>query len=136
MNYTGHRLYTLLAALCVVLVLLFAWQLYNRWDWGSLLFAVIAAWSAVRCLFLMSSSVELTEDRLRVKRAGRTTHEVEFRQLSAVYEEGRGLKSVLLLYHPRTESGLLALDEEISLLLPAVNEHEALLAALSARVQP
>jgi hypothetical protein len=134
--YSTHLLYRLLTALCLLLVLLFGWQLYQRWDWGALLFLVIAGWSAFRCYKLMSSKIELAEDRVRIVAPGESAREVQFRQFSAVYEEGRGLKSILLLYHPRAESGLFALDEERTLVLPAVKQHEELLAALTARVQP
>jgi hypothetical protein len=131
--YTGHRLYRVLAALCVLLVLLFAWQLWNRWDWGALLFMAIAAWSAFRCLNLMSSKVEVMSDRVQLRTLAASPREVEFRQLSGVYEEGRGLKSILLFYHPRLENGLFALDEELTLHLPAVNRHDELLATLAAK---
>lgn len=134
MIYTGHIWYRVLAALCVLLALLFAWQLTNRWDWGALLFLGVAIWSAFRCLKLMSSKVELAEDRVRLLAMGAAPREVEYRQLSAVYEEGRGLKSILLLYQPRSETGLITPDEERSLQLPAVNQHEELLAALTAKV--
>jgi hypothetical protein len=123
-----------LAALSIVLVLLFAWQLFNRWDWGALLFLGVAGWSAFRCLVLMLSKVEVINDRVRVLAPRAAPRQVEFRQFSAVYEEGRGLKSILLLYHPRTDSGLFELDEERTLVLPAVNRHEELLAALMAKV--
>jgi len=134
MTYTGHLLYRVLTALCVLLVLLFAWQLVQQWDWGTLLFLGVAAWSAYRCYIVMSSTVELATDRLRVLAPGAFPREVEFRQLSSVYAEGRFLKSILLLYYPRTETGLLDLDEERTLVLPAVNQHEELLAALTAKV--
>src|SRR5688572_22153632 len=129
MIYTGHLLYRLLAALCVLLALLFAWQLYNRWDWGALLFLAVAVWSAYRYFVLMSSKVEVNADCVRVLAPGASPREVRFRQFSAVYEEGRGLKSILLLYHPLAANGLFDLDEERTLMLPAVNQHEALLAA-------
>jgi hypothetical protein len=134
MVFTGHNLYRLLTALCVVLALLFAWQLSNRWDWGALFFLAIALWSALRCYRLMSSKVEVTEDRVRIVTPGGALREVEFRQFSAVYEEGRGLKSIMLLYHPRTEQGIISIDVEQNLVLPAVNQHEELLAALTAKV--
>jgi hypothetical protein len=136
MIYTGHPLYRLLAALCVLLVLLFAWQLRAGWDWGTLFFLAVALWSALRCARLMLGRVEMLADRLRLHLPGSSPHEVEFRQFSAVYEEGRGLKSILLLYHPRTATGLFDLDVEHSLVLPAVNEQAELLAALTAKVQP
>lgn len=135
MVFTGHHIYRLLAALCVLLALLFAWQLYHRWDWGALLFLGVAAWSAVRCVILMSSKVEMDEDRVRVLAPGTSPREVEFRQLAAVYEEGRGLQSILLLYNPRGENGLIESGDQRSLSLPAVNGHEQLFAALSAQVK-
>ena len=134
MSATGHVLYRVLAALCVLLVLLFGWQLVNGWDWGALLFLGVAGWSAVRCYVLMSSKVEVTDDRVRVLSPGASPREVEFRQLTAVYEEGRGLKSIMLIYYPRIASGLLDLDDERTLVLPAVNQHEELLAALIGKV--
>src|SRR4051794_17971934 len=116
-TYTGNSFYRLLTVLCVVLVLLFGWQLWNRWDWGALLFLGVAVWSGYRCFLLMSSKVELTDDRVRAIAPGSAPREVLFRQLSSVYEEGRAMKSILLLYHPRAESGLFELDEENSLVL-------------------
>lgn len=135
MIYTGHHLYRVLAAVCVILAALFAWQLTTRWDWGALLFLAVAAWSAFRCSILMSSRVEVTDDHVRILSPGRASEEVAFRQFAAVHEEGRGLKSILLLYYPRTDAGIIAIDQEITLALPAVNQHEQLLAALTAQVR-
>ena len=132
-RYTGHYLYRVLTALCVLLAALFGWQLYSRWDWGALLFLAVAVWSAARCTILMSSYVEVMDDRVRIMSPASAPREVEFRQFSAVYEEGRGLKSILLLYHPRTDAGIIASDQETTLALPAVNQHEELLATLMAR---
>src|SRR3954468_21928151 len=131
--YTGNSIYRVLTAACVALVALFGWQLWNRWDWGALLFFCVAAWCAYRCYVLMSSKIELTEDRVRAIAPGAAPREVLFRQLSSVYEEGRAVKSILLLYHPRSESGLFDLDEENSLALPAVNQQEELFEALNAK---
>ena len=133
-SYSGHHLYRVLTALCVLLAALFGWQLYQRWDWGALLFLAVAAWSALRCSILMSSEIEVTDDQVRILSPGSAPRVVDFRQCSAVYEEGRGLKSILLLYHPRNDAGIIATDEEATLALPAVNQHEQLLATLMARV--
>jgi hypothetical protein len=133
-GYSGHSLYRVLTALCVLLTLAFAWQLVTSWDWGTLLFLLISAWTAVRCAILMSSKIMIAADRLRVQVPLRTPREVEFRQLAAVHEEGRGLKRILVLYHPRNDAGIVTTDEELTLELPAVNDHNALLAALQARV--
>lgn len=134
MIYRGHSLYRVLTAISVVMVLLFGWQLFNRWDWGALLFMAIAAWSAIRSYRLMASRVELTDDRLRLLTPGSAAREIEFRQLSDVYDEGRGLRSILLLYHPRLETGLFDLDSELTLVLPAVDGHDELLAALKGKL--
>jgi hypothetical protein len=132
--YSGHILYRALTALCVLLTLAFAWQLVANWDWGTLLFLLISAWTAVRCAILMSSKIVIAADRLHVQVPLRTPREVEFRQVAAVHEEGRGLKRILILYHPRNDAGIVTIDEELTLELPAVNDHDALLAALQARV--
>jgi hypothetical protein len=134
MTYTGHVLYRLLTVLCVVLVALFGWQLSQRWDWGALLFLVVAAWSALRCIILMLTKIEVDEERVQVLAPLTAPRSLEFRQCAAVYEEGRGLQSILLLYHPRAETGLLALDEERTFALPAVNRQAELLATLTERV--
>ncbi len=133
-TYSGHFLYRWLTALCLVLAGVFLWQLVASWDWGELLFLVIAAWSAVRCIILMSSKIEIMPDRLRVRVPMRPAREIAFRQLSEVYEEGRGLRSILLLYYPRTSDGIITTDEAVSMALPAVNGHDELLAALRAQV--
>jgi hypothetical protein len=134
MIYTGHHIYKLFTLLCVLLTLSFGWQLYNAWDWGALLFMGVGAWTAFRCAKLMTSRVALLDDRVQLSTVGRRTHVVEYRQLTDVYEEGRGLKSILLVYHPHMETTLLDLDKEESLSLPPVNKHEELLAALQAKV--
>jgi hypothetical protein len=118
MIYTAHYLYRILTVLSLLLAGSFVWQLIQQWDWAALLFLGVALWCTYRCFVIMSSKVELTEDRVRVSSVGATPREVFFRQLSGVYEEGRGLKSILLLYHPRAANGLYALDEELSLVLP------------------
>jgi hypothetical protein len=71
---------------------------------------------------------------VQLSTVGEKTQEVEYRQLTDVYEEGRGLKSILLVYHPRLDTGLLDLDKEENLSLPPVNQHEELLAALQEKV--
>lgn len=134
MTYSGHHIYKFFTALCLLLVLAFAWQVYTLRDWGALLFLMVGGWSAFRCMKFMSSKVDLLDDRVRLSTVGEKTQEVEYRQLTDVYEEGRGLKSILLVYHPRLDTGLLDLDKEENLSLPPVNQHEELLAALQEKV--
>ena len=136
MIYTTHLLYRFLTALCALLILLFSWQLRAGLEWGTLFFMAVVLWLAVRYAWLTASRVEVEADQVRLYTPLASPREVEFRQFSGVQEVGRGLKSILLLYHPRTATGIFDPDEIRTITLPAVNEHEQLLAALTAQVPP
>ena len=134
--YPVHPLYRVFALLCVLLTGVFGWQLRAGLDLGTLFFMGVTFWLTLRYLRLVASRVELEADRVRLYMPLMPVQEVEFRQLSAVNEEGRGLKSILLLYHPRAETGLIDADDVRTMSIPAVYEHEELLSALAAQVRP
>jgi hypothetical protein len=136
MIYPIHPLYRIFALLCVLLTVVFGWQLRAGLDWGTLFFMGVTTFLTLRYLRLVASRVKLDGDRVRLYMPLMPVQEVEFRQLSAVNEEGRGLKSILLLYHPRAETGLLDADDVRTLSIPAVYAHEELLSALTAQVRP
>lgn len=135
-SYPIHPLYRIFALLCILLTGVFGWQLRAALDWGTLFFMVVTLWLTLRYARLVASRVELEADRVRLHTPLMPVREVEFRQFSGVHEEGRGLRSILLLYHPRTETGILDADDVRTLALPAVNKHEELLSALTAQVRP
>jgi hypothetical protein len=134
-RFMAHRLYVALALLCALLVAAFVWQLQAAWDWGALLFVAITAALALHYGRLALARVEVTGDRLRVVQWGAAAREVEFRQLSQVVEEGRGLRAIQLHYHPRGVNGLVVTDDLRTLSLPAVHDHAGLWEALAAHVQ-
>ena len=133
-RFVAHRLYLALALLCGLLVGAFAWQLRAAWDWGALLFLAITGALALHYGRLALARVEVTGDRLRLRQWGAAAREVEFRQLSQVVEEGRGLRALQLHYHPRGGSGLMVTDDLRTLTLPAVQDHAGLWEALAAHV--
>ncbi len=134
MVYTAFPLYRVLALASALLVLLFVWQLRTGFDAGALLFLALMLWLALRFGRMALSRVEVLADRVRLLRPFSAPQVVEFRQLEAVYEEGRGFSSILVTYHPRQPDGLLDLEEVKHLSLPAVNDHAGLLATLIAHI--
>ena len=134
-RFVAHGLYIAFALLCSLLVGAFAWQLRAAWDWGALLFLAITGVLALHYGRLALARVEVTGDRLRVVQWGAAAREVEFRQLSQVVEEGRGLRTIQLHYHPRGANGLVVTDDLRTLSLPAVQDHTGLWEALAAHVQ-
>ena len=134
-TFRAQPLYWFIAALCVLLILLFGWQLRAGLDWGTLFFMAIALWMTVHYAQLMASRIEIDADRLRLHTPLAAPRVVEFRQISGVHETGRGLKSIVVLYHPRMDTGIVDIDAIRTLHLPAVDKHDELLAMLTAQVR-
>lgn len=134
-QYPIHPRYKLLALLCLLLAALFGWNLRARFTWEETFFfvilLVIAAWS----LALSFSHVALTAEQITLSTPWRGSQQVEFRQLISVSENGRFNPVLTLIYHPRLANNLLDLDDARSLILPAVDEQDELLASLEARVR-
>jgi hypothetical protein len=83
----------------------------------------------------MFSVVSLTPSSLSVTRRPGQTRCVEFRQMVSVSEGGRlGGRSVTVIFHPLEANGLVDLAGADSLIIPEVDDHDGLLAALEARV--
>jgi hypothetical protein len=133
-TYPVQQWYSVSVVICLALCLLFAWQLTRGFEVGALLFfgvcVAIAAWQwrAAR------TRVAIHEDRLIVTAPFSSDREVEFRQLLDVVQEGRVNPSIMVLYHPRSEDGLLALDDVETLTLPAVQDQITLLDRLEGQV--
>lgn len=133
-KYTVQQWYSVSVVICLALSLLFGWQLARGFEVGALLFfgvcLAIAAWQwrAAR------TRVALHEDRLIVSMPFSNDREVEFRQLLDVVQEGRVNPSIMVIYHPRTEDGLIALDDVETLTLPAVQDQPTLLDRLEGEV--
>ena len=71
---------------------------------------------------------------LRERTASGATRTVALRQLMSVSTSGRAGKALILLYHPDRGDGMLDLDDVRSLVLPALDEQDALQSYLEAQV--
>ena len=134
MTYSTHPIYRILTLVCLLFALLFIWELRNGLELDALFFLAVAGGLALYNGRLAASRVELTTEAVQLHQPLTHTRRVEFRQLSEVHEEGRGSKSILLLYHPRQPDGLFVLDELQSLALPNVTRQDELLDTLTVRV--
>jgi hypothetical protein len=132
--YRAHPRYRLFALICVGLVLLFAWQLWHKFEAGSAIFFVVVLGLLAWYGRAAGSRVEVDPTRLTLYTPLAAPRSVEFRQLAGVSEEGRMGQAILVLYHPLREHGLVELDEIRSLALPAMTDQETLLAALARQV--
>ncbi|MBV7332485.1 hypothetical protein KFU94_30505 [Chloroflexi bacterium TSY] len=98
-------------------------------------FFIVSLW-----LFFWSVSkalcrVELATDALCVRQIWQTVKCVEFRQVIEIYEEGRFGQSIALLYHPILPTGLLDLDDALTLFLPELRNQETLVAHLRENIR-
>src|SRR5687767_7377374 len=109
-TYVTHALYKLIAGLCCVLAVLFAWDLLRTITPGAMLFFAISLGIALWSVHAMLRQVELTPTSICVTTPFRAPQCVEFRQLVSVSENGRLNPVITLVYHPQLANGLLDLD--------------------------
>lgn len=133
-SYPSQHFYRVFALISLVVAALFAWDLLQGPELGSVLFFGISlgllAWS-VRAAF---TNVALAPDHFRVEAPFVRPRQVEYRQILSVTEEGRMSKSIVVAYHPRTTDGLLDLNRADTIVLPAVQNQDALYEQLLQRV--
>lgn len=131
--FVAHPVYRVLAAFSALGAGLLAWQLWRGVDPITPIILGICLVLLVRFLRFALARVTLDAQGVAVQMPWRAPRAVAFRQLSAVHEEGRGIRSILLLYHPQAGNGLLDLEGLHSLALPAVREQSELFQTLSDR---
>jgi hypothetical protein len=133
--YPIHPRYRFCAVASALLALLFAYDLTQRVQFGSLLFFAVTLGLAVWYGRSLGSRVVVEGARLTLYTPLAAPQVVEFRQLTGVNAEGRGGKALLLLYHPLREHGLLDLESVRTLTLPEVAGQERLLELLAKQVR-
>ena len=136
--YAVHVRYWVGAALSLLLVGLFGWELgraarHGTVEIGTLLFSALSVGLLLRNAWFAFSRVEVDAEQVTLHRPLLPARRVIYRQLADVYEEGRRGKAILLTYHPRRADGLYDLDDLETLALPAVTDHDALYAMLAAQ---
>ena len=128
--FRPQRQYWFLAAVCLVLIGLFGWDLLHGAEAGSVLFFAVSlgalAWS-VRSTF---TQVSLGPDQMVVTAPLSRPREIGYGQILSVSEEGRMGKALVIAFHPRLPDGLLDLDRVETVALPALQDQASLYAEL------
>ncbi|MEX1021476.1 MAG: hypothetical protein WDZ49_17575 [Litorilinea sp.] len=137
-RYPVQQWYGISALLCLGLGLVFGWQLVGQLragaEAGTVLFLGICLGCAVWQWRAARTRVMLDRDRMIVAPPWRAAHEIEFRQLLTVVQEGRVNPTLLVMYHPRGANGLVDPDAVQSVTLPGVQDQTALLDRLEGHI--
>lgn len=133
-RYTPHLLYRVLAGIGAVVVVLLSIQAWRTPEPAGWFFPVLGVAVLLHFLRLAATRVTLDTHGIRVERPGAQPRTLAYRQLADIHEEGRGLRSLLLLYHPRRADGMIEPDELRSLALPALADQAALMQQLTDRM--
>jgi hypothetical protein len=133
-RFSAHPRYRLFALLCAGLAVLFGWELSRNFDFGYLFFLFICLVLAIVNLLHSASYVALNVAGITLHRPFRPTECIEYRQLSAISEEGRLSRNLLIHYHPLAEPPLVDLDSVVGLALPVVVDQDALRETLERQV--
>ena len=137
--------YALMTGAGLVVGLLLLWQLLAplrhgvpfRWEQllsGEGLFSITSL--VLAFYFARQAATRVTLTRRAITRAMpfSAPRTVELRQLMSVSTSGRAGNALILLYHPDRGDGLLDLDDVRSLVLPALDEQDALQSYLETQV--
>ena len=137
--------YALLAGAGLVVGLMLLWQLLAplrhgvpfRWEHllsGEGLFTGTSLELALYFARQAATRVTLTRRAITRRIPLGATRTVALRQLMSVSTSGRAGNALILLYHPDRGDGMLDLDDVRSLVLPALDEQDALQSYLEAQV--
>ena len=132
--YPAHRIYQFLALIGVAVALLFVWTLARDFEWMTFLFFAVAVTFSFINLRWMFTRAELTPSGLTLHEPLNDAVHVDFRQMVAVYEAGRVVPGVSLVYYPLRANGLVDMDDARSLFLPALERQDELLSVLSREI--
>lgn len=128
--YAARRIYQIFALIGVLVTLLFVWTLTQTFDWLTLLFLVFAALFAIFNLRWMFTHAELTPSGLTLYEPFDQTTHIDFRQMVTVYEAGRIVPGVSIVYYQLADNGLIDMDEPRTLFLPALEDQQEFLRIL------
>jgi hypothetical protein len=128
--YLARRIYGGLTLMGLLITLLFVWTLVQAFDWFTLIFLSFAALFAIINLRWMLTRAELTPSGLTLHEPLIPPTHVDFRQMVVVYEAGRAIPGISLVYYPLAGNGLVNMDEPRTLFLPAMENQEELLSIL------
>lgn len=125
-SYPPQNIYRVAALLSLVVTALFAWDLVQGVEAGSVLFLAVSAGVLAWSVRTAQTHVSLTSEQLVVERPFADPQRIDYGQILSVTEEGRMNKSLVIAYHPRSQDGLLDLERASAVSLPAVQHQDAL----------
>jgi hypothetical protein len=126
--------YWLLGGAAVISGVMLLYELRKGFTWAVIVFALVALLGSAWALWMATTSVEVSDEGLRLKRLV-GTQMVNWQQMISVTAQGRFIRVLTVLYYPRSENGLVDTDAVRSLLMPSVKNQGELLAVLEARVE-
>jgi hypothetical protein len=125
--YRPHDRYVLYAGASLIMVAAFVWLLWRQYEAGALFFLIVAVGSSIWSVGNLLSRVEVEATGLIVRVPLWPARRIDWRQLSAVTEDGRFLRALVILYYPLRTDGLVDVDDLRSQILPAVENQSELL---------
>ncbi|MBX2997428.1 MAG: hypothetical protein KF893_02875 [Caldilineaceae bacterium] len=132
--YVARRAYTVFTFVGLSITLLLVWTLIQAFDWVTLIFLSFAALFAMINLRWMFTRAELTPSGLTLYEPLIPPTHVDFRQMVVVYEAGRAIAGISLVYYPLAGNGLVNMDDPRTLYLPAMQNQEELLSILDREI--
>lgn len=133
-SWDAEGRYWLLGGAALIAGVLLLFELRKGFTWEVIVFAAIALLGGAWALWMATTSVEISDEGLRLKRLV-GSQMVKWQQMISVTTQGRFLRVLTILYYPRRENGLVDTDAVRSLLMPSVKNQDELLAALEAKVE-
>lgn len=127
----GH--YWLMGGAAIIAGVMLLLELRSGFAWATIFFSVIALLGGAWSLWMATTSIELSDEGIHLKRLV-GSQSITWQQMISVTAQGRFFTVLTVLYHPRRADGLVDTDAVASLLTPAVKNQGELLDQLEKRV--
>lgn len=109
------------------------WEMRGGFAWETALFGAIGILGGLWALWMATTRIELTPTALRVLRPV-GAKQIDNRQLIRISTEGRLFGVLTVLYHPRSDNGMIDTNRVASLLAPGIVNARELLDQLEDRI--
>lgn len=133
-RFRPRRSYQGMALLGVGVALLFGWETARAFAWPTLFFLIVALGVALVNLRWAASPVYADDNGLTCHRPPARPLHINYRQIAACEESGRGRNVISLIYFPAGRNGMLDLDAPRSCFLPGLEDQEDLMALIQRRL--
>lgn len=127
----GH--YWIMGGAAVIAGVMLLLELRTGFSWATICFAFIALLGGVWALWMATTSIQVTDAGIHLKRLV-GSQSIAWQQMISVTAQGRFFTVLTVLYYPRRADGIVDTDAVASLLTPAVKNQGDLLALLETKV--